>query len=250
MTDIARTTVILDVIADSRRCLTLSDLSARTGYPRSSVHRIVQALEREHFVVRQADRPGYTLGPGLLKFGLNAHLRLLGANRTQLVSLSRAVNEKAELAVLSGRRAVVIDQVGGAEPTNLVATGKHFSLHATGVGKALLAQLSVEQIHDQIKAPLPQFTSNTVTTPDDLLDDLAAIRLMHVAFDLEESGLGSCSIATATHTPIGGMQAVAVVIPVHRMRQKVGLALEALHRINPGVDVVAAKRYFQNRTAI
>jgi IclR family acetate operon transcriptional repressor len=247
LTDIARTTVILDVIADSRRSLTLSDLSARTGYPRSSVHRIMQALERELFVVRQIDRPGYTLGPGLLKFGLNAHLRLLGANRSQLVTLSRAVSERTELAVLSGRRAVVIDQVGTDQPVNAAGTGKHFSLHATGFGKALLAHLPAEQIHDHLATPLPRFTSNTLTTADAVLDDLTTIQLTHVAFDLEESSPGCCSVATATYTPVGGLQAVAVVIPTHRMRRKAGLAVEALHRINPRVDILAAKRYLQTR---
>lgn len=248
MTDIARTTVILDVIADSRRSLTLTDLASKTGLPRSSVHRIVQALEKELYVARLADRPGYTLGPGLLKFGLNAHLRLLGANRTPLMTLSRAVNENAELAILSGRKAVVIDQVTVANQTKTVtATGKNFSMHATGVGKALLSQLPDHQVSEFLHEPLARFTPNTVSQSCEIQRELDLIKATNIAFELEEHQFGTCTIATATNAPIGGLQAVSVVIPARRIRQKFGLAIEALHRINPRVDVVAAKREFLTR---
>lgn len=248
LTDIARTTVILDVIADSRRSLTLSDLASKTGLPRSSVHRIVQALERELYVARLADRPGYTLGPGLLKFGLNAHLRLLGANRTQLLTLSRSVNENVELAVLNGRKAIVIDQVQTADQTRSMTTqGKNFSLHATGIGKALLSQLPDYQLRALLNEPLAQYTPHTLSQPGEMLRELDRVRLSHIAFDLEEHQSGRCAIATATNAPIGGLQAVAVVMPARRMQQKFGLAIEALHRINPQVDVVAAKRDFLTR---
>ena len=65
MANIGRATVILDSIAESRWPMTLTDLATRTGLPRSTVHRVIQALERELYVVRVPDRSGYILGPRL-----------------------------------------------------------------------------------------------------------------------------------------------------------------------------------------
>ncbi|MFC7573253.1 helix-turn-helix domain-containing protein [Klenkia terrae] len=111
MTDLGRATRVLDALAESRGPLTVTDLTTRTALPRSTVHRVLQGLERELYVVRVPDRPGWVLGPGLLKFGMNAHLRLLSANRAALAGLAREVAENVELAVFSGREVVVVDQI-------------------------------------------------------------------------------------------------------------------------------------------
>ena len=121
MTTLSRASLILDAIAESRGPLTLTELAARTGLPRSSVHRTVQDLEAELYLVRLPDRPGYALGPGLLKFGLAGHLQLLSANRSRLVALARETNENVELAIFSGREVVVVDQVASLTDTSALA---------------------------------------------------------------------------------------------------------------------------------
>jgi len=78
-------------------------------------NRIIRELEDELYVVRVPHRPGYALGPGVLKFGMNAHLRLLAANRAMLAALAREVNENVELAIFSGREVVVVDQIASPD---------------------------------------------------------------------------------------------------------------------------------------
>lgn len=244
MTDIGRATVVLDAIAEARGPLTLTDLAMRTRLPRSTVHRILQALEHELYVVRGPERPGYVLGPGLLKFGMNAHLRLLAANRSQLASLAREVSENVELAVFSGREVVVVDQIASAERLRGVTkVGKSFSLHASCIGMALLAQLPDDRVADLLPADLERFTSNTVTDHDALLAELAEIRRSHVAVDVEEHDVGICAIATALTGPTGALQAISVVIPSRRFRAKAAPAVEGLRRLNPRIDgAMAAAR--------
>ena len=248
MTDIGRATVVLDAIAESRGPLTLTDLATRTRLPRSTVHRVIQSLEEQLYVVRVPERPGYVLGPGLLKFGMNAHLRLLAANRSQLASLAREVNENVELAIFSGREVVVVDQIASPERLRGVTkVGKSFSLHASCIGMALLDQLSDERVTELLPSQLEQFTANTITDRQAVMAELGEVRLSHVAVDIEEHDLGICAVATGMSGPTGATQAIAVVMPTRRFKAKARLVVESLHLVNPLVDPdLAMKQYHLN----
>jgi IclR family acetate operon transcriptional repressor len=246
VTDIGRATVVLDAIAEARGPLTLTDLATRTRLPRSTVHRVIQALEEELYVVRVPERPGYVLGPGLLKFGMNAHLRLLATNRSQLASLAREVNENVELAIFSGREVVVVDQIASPDRLRGVTkVGKSFSLHASCIGMALLAQLPDERVTELLPAGLEQFTANTVTDRRAVLADLAEIRRSHVAVDIEEHDVGICAVATGMSGPTGALQAVAVVMPTRRFKEKARLLVESLQLVNQLVDPGLALKQHQ-----
>jgi IclR family transcriptional regulator, acetate operon repressor len=234
MADIGRATLVLDAIAEGRGPLTLTDLAGRTKLPRSTVHRIIQALERQLYVVKLPDQHGYALGPGLLKFGMNAHLRLLAGNRVHLAGLAREINENVELAVFSGREVVVVDQL--ASPGRLrgvTKVGKSFSLHASCVGLALLAQLPDARVTELLEPPLTRFTANTVTDVAGIMSRLDEIRRTHIAVDVEEHDVGICAVATGFQGPTGALQAVAVVMPTNRFSDKRARAIEGLQRLNP-----------------
>lgn len=241
MTHIGRATVVLDAMAETRGPLTLSELAARTELPRSTVHRVVQSLEQELYVVRAAGRPGYVLGPGLLKFGMNAHLRLLAANRIQLATLAREVSENVELAVFSGREVVVVDQIASPERLRGVTkVGRSFSLHASCIGTALLAQLPDDRVTELLPPQLEQFTARTVPDLDALLAKLDVIRRSGIALDVEEHDIGICAVATGMVGPTGALQAISVVMPTHRFRAKAAAAVEGLRRLNPAIEETAA----------
>jgi len=243
VTDLRRAAVILDAIAEGQGPLTLTALAARTTLARSTVHRVVQALEGELFVIRAADPPGYVLGPGLLKFGLNRQLQLMAANRPQLIALARQVNENAEMAVFSGREVVVVDQVASpARLQGVTQVGKSFSLHASAIGMALLAQLPGEQVNALLPRRPRRFTEKTVSERSAVFPRLEQIRLSGVAIDVEEHDLGICAAATALVGPTGVLQAVAVVVPTHRFHAKAPQIVASLRSLNPAVDEEAAMR--------
>ena len=251
MTDLARATAVLDAIAEASRPLTVSELATRIQLPRSSVHRAIQALERELYVVRGAQHPGYSLGPGVLKFGMNAHLQLLSATRGHLVALARAVNENVELAVFSGREVVIAAQIASPERLKGVSRlGKSFSLHASSIGKAVLAQLPDERVRELLPRSLHRFTPHTLVRRPDLLAALATIRRCHIAVDLEEHDTGICSVATAI-VGTGALQAIAVVIPTRRFAAKADLAIECLCQANPQIQPgLAREQYATHRRQV
>ncbi|NIH79769.1 IclR family transcriptional regulator [Amycolatopsis viridis] len=243
MADLARVTLVLDTLAESRHGLTVTELAVRTGLPRSTVHRVLQCLERELYVVRahEPDQSGYVLGPALLKFGMNSHLRLLAATRPDLVALARELHERVELAVFSGREVVVVDQIAApARLRGVTQVGKSFSLHASCIGKALLARLPDARVTELLPPRLDRFTPATITDRDVLLTELVAVRRTGVAVDLEEHDQGISAVATTRPGPGGTWQAVAVVMPSHAFAAKFAAVVRGLQRVNAEIDVAAA----------
>jgi IclR family acetate operon transcriptional repressor len=237
MTDVGRVSLVLDAIAESRGPLTITDLAHRTQLPRSTVHRLVQALELQLYVIRPPDQPGYLLGPGLLKFGIGAHLRLLAANRNQLVAVAREVNENVELAIFSGREVVVVDQIASPERLKGVTkVGKSFSLHASSIGMALLAQLTDDRILELLPDTLQRFTGRTITEHQQLYTEIERVRTTHIAVDVEQHDVGICAVATGIVGPTGAYQAIAVVMPTKRFQQKASLAVASLRLVNDRIE--------------
>lgn len=246
MINLGRATVVLDAIAESRGPQTLTELAVRTGLPRSTVHRLIRELEDELYVVRVPHRPGYVLGPGVLKFGMNAHLRLLAANRAMLAALAREVRENVELAIFSGREVVVIDQIASPDRLRGVTqVGKAFSLHSSAIGMALLAQLTDERVAGLLPAQLERFTAKTVTDRAALLARLRDIRRSHVAVDMEQHNIGISAVATGLWGPTGALQAIAVVMPTSRFKAKAALAIQSLRLVNDAVQPALALEQHQ-----
>jgi IclR family acetate operon transcriptional repressor len=197
------------------------------------VHRIVQELEREYFVIRHTHAGGYSLGPGVLKFGMNSHLTLVAGMRPTLITLSQAVNENVELAVFSGREVLVVDQVVSTARLQAVTKiGKSFSLHGSCVGKVLLAELPDSKLRAVLPAKLTAHTPHTITDPDAFLQELDAVRRTGVAFDREEHDLGISAVATAVRSPAGITHAIAIVAPTDRFDARVKLFVERLSALH------------------
>lgn len=244
MTNLSRATVILDALADMARPASLTDLATRTRLPRSTVHRVIQDLERDFYVVRAAGGPGYVLGPGAVKFGLNLHLRLLAANRQQLAYVAREVREHVALAVFSGREVVVIDEVGTPASLSHIPTnvGNSADLHATATGRALLAHIPQDLVPQLLPVDLKPFTHHTIVDRMQLAAQLDIERRSAVAVTVEEHDVGVGAIATAMTGPTGVHQAYTVVLPVSRLHAKGHRIIAALAHVNPSVDVERAIR--------
>lgn len=240
MSIFGRATTILNIVAEGRGQLSLTDLSLRSGLPRSSVHRIVQELEREYFVIRQSPSSGYSLGPGVLKFGMNSHLQLVAGMRPVLTGLARAVNENVELAVFSGREVVVVDQIASIARLQAVTqVGKSFSLHGSCIGKVLLAQLPNDRVREVLPAVLTAHTSRTITDVDAFLSELDVIRRDNIAYDHEERDVGISAVATCVRNSAGVNHAVAIVAPTERFDGRSKLFVERLLRLQSSLDTHA-----------
>src|SRR5262245_50113530 len=191
---IARAASIMRALEGESLGLSLSELAERVGLARSTVHRIVTALEAERFVAYAANRVRVRLGPGLASLAASARRELRVELHPYLQKLSSQVQETVDLAVLDGDRVYFIDQIPAPHRLSAVsAVGASFPVHCTANGKALLAMLPDDQVLQILPRRLERLTPSTITRRDDLLAQLAEVRRTGIAYDREAhpTGMGA-----------------------------------------------------------
>jgi DNA-binding IclR family transcriptional regulator len=213
---IARAGEILRLLAQSEQGTSLRMLAVATGLPRSTVHRIVVALASEHLVVWDPERGVADLGLGLVSLALARRQRLRDAVRPHLESLVRRTNETADLAVLRGGTAVIVDQVMAHRLLVVSAIGAPLPVHATACGKALLAGLRPEEAEHVLPQKLKSYTPNTITDRSVLLEQIAEVRATGLAWDHDEHTMGVSGVAGMIHDAWG--ETAVITIPVPSLR--------------------------------
>src|SRR5947207_8467931 len=156
---IARAADILRALVNQPEGLSLSQIARQVGLARSTVHRIVMALEAERFVIPHSPNGRIRLGPGLVPLAASVHLELHHEVHPYLEQLSKEVNETVDLAVLNGDKVVFIDQIAAPQRLQAVsAIGATFPVYCTANGKALLASLPLEQVERILPSQLQPLT--------------------------------------------------------------------------------------------
>lgn len=221
----ARVLAILGAFDVAHPTLTLSDIARRTGLPLTTVHRLVGELVTWRALSRSPDG-GYTVGVRLWEAGLLSplHTRLREVAVPFLQDLHSSVRENVHLAVRDGDEALYVEKVTGHRSVPIISrVGGRLPMHATGVGKALLAFQPPAFITSFLRQPMARCTPYTITEPGRLARETAAVRQRGWAQTREEMTLGSCSVAV----PVLGADGTAVAslgIVVHSL----GAALERL----------------------
>jgi DNA-binding IclR family transcriptional regulator len=214
---VARAAAILRALASTPEGQSLAELASQVGLARSTVHRLVKALEQENFVVAVSASAGFRLGPGLLQLANASSGWVFAHVHGELVRLSNELEETVDLAVLSGNAATFIDQV--AKPQRLQAVsaiGVSFPLHASANGKAILAELDDAEVRRLVGTRLSSLTPNTITSLKRLSTEIETVRTTKLAWDLEEHDIGICAIGTAIPGALGVLSAISVPIPASR----------------------------------
>ena len=169
---------LLEWIAESNGSVALTELAQQAGLPNSTTHRLLTTMQQQGFV-RQVGELGH--------WAIGAHAFMVGSSFLQsrnllaivhpiLRNLMEESGETVNMAVLdqSDHEAIIIDQVQCTHLMRMSAPiGGKLPMHASGAGKAFLAQLSEEQV-----------------TPVHLKEDLAQTRKRGYSFDDEEHALG------------------------------------------------------------
>jgi DNA-binding IclR family transcriptional regulator len=215
---IARAAKILRALGDSGAPMTLTELAAAAGLPRSTTYRIVVALAAEDFVAWEADIGLVQLGLGLVPLALARRQRLRDAVWPYLEALSHRVGETADLATLRGDVVVFIDQVMAWQILTISAMGVTLPVHCTACGKALLATLPDEEIIRRLPEKLERFTARTITDRAALLEEIAEVRATGVAFDRDEHTEGVSALGAVIQDAWGEVASLTIPVPSQRFR--------------------------------
>jgi len=239
---IHRAAAILSALRGEPDGLSLSQIAERVGLARSTVHRLVAALEQERYVVAATHSRGFRLGPALATLAWGAAHDVTAVIHPYLVQLSHELNETVDLAVLEHDHVVFVDQVPAAARRLRAASsvGAVFPVHCTANGKALLARLPDERVEQLLPPKLERLTPRTITTLPVLLLELDGVRRDGFAIDREEHTHGICAVGAALETHGGPLAAVTVPLPAQRFAGNEAHLVAALTRTRDAINEVLA----------
>lgn len=218
---IARGARVLQTLADVGGPLGVSELSRRCGFSKSSMQRVLQALQQSGMLERDGTR--YRLGLTLFEWGQQVPRQrdLRDAARPFMADLAQATGHQVHLAVLDVSDVVYLEVVRGAgSPALPTRMGSRWPAHGTGIGKAILAYSHSDDLEDVLASGLPKLSERTIAAPGSFLAELGRIRERGVAFDLEESRAG---IACAACPVFGNTGEVLAGISVSGWHSRINL---------------------------
>jgi IclR family transcriptional regulator, acetate operon repressor len=215
---IARAVAVLQKLREHPDGLSLGELAKLLKLPRSTVQRIVAALDDENLVISASPTRGVRLGPALLSLAAATRFEISEIARPTLQEISLQSGETVDLSLLDGNKLVFVDQiVGGHRLKAESGIGVSFSLHSTAPGKAMISAMTdAELLTLRPKMSLERVTPNTITTWDALSKEISSVRQRGIADDVEENSIGICAISMALRLPGGEIAAISVPVPTQR----------------------------------
>ncbi|WP_134705186.1 IclR family transcriptional regulator [Ammoniphilus sp. YIM 78166] len=217
-----RALYLLEQLALAEGKLGIRELAESVNLPKSTIHRILETLQKAGFVEQDALTEKYSVGLKAIEIGMSGLMKadLVEASIPHLRDLAATTGQTAFLAVYNEGEIVYIYK---AEGTSSVITnanlGTRNPMHCTGLGKAFLAFLSLEDV-DKIMGQkgLTRYTDTTITDQQALLQELSKIRQAGVALNREEHDQGLSSIAAPIFNYTGlVVAAISVAGPTDRI---------------------------------
>ncbi|WP_263707418.1 IclR family transcriptional regulator [Shouchella tritolerans] len=227
-----RANAVLNVLRDEPYRWKLSDLSKMIGISKSTLHSLLVTMERLQWVSRDRNET-YAIGSAIGRFG-SAFFRQFDLTedfRRLAEPVMRNLQESIQLAVLEGSDVQYLAKVEAPSPVQMVSgPGVRFPAHATGLGKALMADMSEQQICNLYpEESLPKITVHTIGSREALIQELKNVRKAGYAMDIQEGVMGFCCTAAPIHKANGEIAAaISCSMPIHHWEGKKERALEEM----------------------
>ena len=174
--------------------LELNDIVEYIGSNRSTVHRILQALIVEGFVLQDYNTKKYTLGSSIFKLSnvASTHYKydkIKAIAIPYMKKLNNITNETIHLSVLLKNKVLCLEKIDSPEPIRLVfRVGSLSDAHSTASGKVLLSTKNDPEIQKYLNIKkLEKRTKNTITEPEKFMQEIYKIREEGYAVDDGES---------------------------------------------------------------
>lgn len=179
--------------------MTLSQLSVAMGQSSATLYRLLTTFQLRDMVEVDPLTQAWSIGPATFRLG-TAFLRradVVERARPAMRRLMEATGETSNLGMERGHQVLFISQVETHESIRaFFPPGTLSPLHASGIGKALLAHLPKDRLTRLLgQGPLERFTGRTLADPEKLMAELQLIRQQGYAFDDEEKAEGMRCIA-------------------------------------------------------
>lgn len=221
---------ILDLVQSSADGVTLAQVAAATGMPKSSAFRYLATLEERGYLERDPGIGTYYLGVSL-RAARGHHLEMLAARaRPVLERLCERFGETVNLGVLDGCRVAYLEIVEPNRGMRFAARkGDREPIHSTALGKAIASLLDEGRVREILALEgMPQRTARTITDPGRFLEVVDQVRRAGFAIDDRENEEDGRCVAV----PLAG---VAVPAALSLSAPAARFSLDAAHRTAPAL---------------
>ncbi len=200
----------------------LTELAEQLDMPKPSVHRLLNQLEEVGAVQRDLAGRGYTVGPAGVRLGVEALSARMRQPQVRAIMrrLVDQIGESCNLSILNDDEVLYLERVECDWPLRMqLSAGSRVPVHATASGKLFIAQLTARQRRKMLEGlRLEKFTPNTITEPEAIEAECAAIRACGYSINREEYHLGLIGVSTPIFGKTGAVVAtVSIHAPVFRM---------------------------------
>jgi DNA-binding IclR family transcriptional regulator len=185
---LGKTFAIIELISQNADGIGFSRIVSTLGEPKTTVFRILQTLEKNHWVEKRGDL--YSLGYMFIHYGLTTLARrdIRARALPYLEELTAAVRESSHLAVLSGKMSMILEVVESPQHIKPVSRiGTLLPMHCTSHGKILLAFGVSAPVREFLAGEvLERKTEHTITDLDALQKEIDRVRAQGYAMDDQE----------------------------------------------------------------
>lgn len=207
---------LLECLARRGGTARLQELTAETGLPKSTVHRLLSTLNGCNLVEQDARDGSYRLGLHLFELGSAVHkgMNMVAQARPYLQRLSAATGESASLSLLNQGEALILEFIESTSAVHVVSrVGLSLPVHCTVQGKVMLAYLPGAEVRRILRQRgMKIYTDYTIDSYERLAPELEQIRAQGFATEHGEFRMGLSSVAAPVRDAAGTVcYAVAVV---------------------------------------
>lgn len=212
---------VLDALA-AHGDMTLSEVATTLDQSPATMYRVLSTLEARGVVETNPTTQSWNIGPTAFRLGSSFLRRSSVVERSRPVmrDLMEATGETANLGIETNGKVMFLSQVETHETIRaFFPPGTLSPLHASGIGKALIAHSSERHLRQILATtPMQGFTENTITERAALTLELEQIRRQGFAFDNEEKSTGMRCIAAPIMNFFGeAVAGISVSGPSHRI---------------------------------
>ena len=230
---------ILELLSNSEEGMTLTELAKALNAPKSSIMPLVHTMTARNFIYMQKDTLRYRIGVATYSVGVayNNRKTSLQFIQQEMNNITALSNETCQLGIQSRNMVLYIAKKDSPQPIRLMSSvGKQLPLYCTGLGRALLAYKSEEEIRNLFPEVLTAYTPHTIATINDLLKELELTRQRGYAVEHEETNLMVNCIAVSLDYNNAPIAALSISIPTFRIseskeKKAVQILWEAKQRI-------------------
>ena len=179
----------LEIIASSPKGLSLSQISERLNYPRSTLMPILKTLTNRSYLSCNPDTLTYNIDRQLFILGntYNETSTSLELIKEQMIHVVDSCNETCHLGILSGDKIMYLQKVSGTQPIQFISSiGKKLPAYATALGKALLFDHNKQELEAILGKKYIPLTEHTLTDINALYKDIHRDGLDNFTYEKEE----------------------------------------------------------------